>query len=514
MQRTRIIAGAILLALTATALPLTAMFYLSKRRAVETEQRHLTDYGNWTIMRADITLREASQALHDIEAAGFHDCSPAHINAMRLAAIDSRAFNEMGFYIGDHLACTSWGPADHFVARRPPQFVTPEGLAVHLHVHPRISHGQQMLGFEYGSHNVLVDPIRMVDVLVDNNMSLALANDHGDVLATLNNPDPALVRQAIQHPGPGATDRFLYSSYKAPGWIAVAIEHRTYTDADFHHQRAVLLPLGILIATLMVGGILLALRRRLSPLAELEIAVKRREFIAHYQPIVELDSGRCVGAEALVRWRRPGGQLIPPNFFIPLAEQSGLICDITDQVVERVLHDLRDLLQTDPSVHISINLCAADIESGRPLPFIKDQLRASNIPAPSIWLEATESGFLHIDAARGMLTQARAQGHSISIDDFGTGYSNLGSLHSLPLDTLKIDKSFIDAIGTESATSTVTAYIIDMAAELELEVVAEGIETEAQATYLRERNVRYGQGWLFAKAMPREDFLRYYTTNN
>ena len=487
-----------------------AMYLLGRSRSIETEQRHLTDYGNWTVMRANITLNDAIASLKDVEAQHWHDCSQAHIDAMRLYTMNHRAINEVGFFKDGYLACTSWGVVEHPLARLPADYQIEGGIGVRLRVIPLITRGQPMIGFEYGSHNVLVDPIRMVDVLVDNEMTLALANSKGEVLATLNNPDPAVVRQAIDHPGPGAAGNFLYSSYRTPLWIAVAIERRTYTHANFRRQQAMLLPLGFLMASLMVGLIAWALRRRLSPLSELEIGVKRKEFIAWYQPIVELATGRCIGAEALARWQRPDGTLVGANIFIPVAEQSGLICLITDQIMERSIAEMHPFLSSETGLHIAINLCADDVETGRPLPLLAELLRNKSIPPDRIWLEVTERGFINATAARDTLMRAQAQGHVIAVDDFGTGYSNLSLLHSLPLNVLKIDKSFVDAIGTESATSTVIAHIIDMANELQLEIIAEGIETAAQAEYLRSRGVRYGQGWFFAKAMPREEFLAYY----
>ncbi|WP_263416392.1 EAL domain-containing protein [Terriglobus albidus] len=487
-----------------------AMYLLGRSRSVETEQRHLTDYGNWTVMRANITLSDAVAALKDVEAQRWHDCSQAHIEAMRLYTMNHRAINEVGFFKDGYLVCTSWGVVDHPLPRRPPDYRIDGGIGVHLRVTPLVTRGQPMIGFEYGSHNVLVDPVRMVDVLVDNEMALALANSNGEVLATLNNPDPAVVRQAIDHPGPGEAGNLLYSSYRTSLWTAVAIERRTYTRADFHRQELVLLPVGLLIAGLMVGTITWALRRRLSPLSELEIAVKNKEFIPWYQPIVELATGRCIGAEALARWHRPDGTIVGANIFIPVAEQSELIRLITDLIVERTIADMYPFLSRKAGLHIAINLSADDVETGRPLPLLAELLRERGIPPNRIWLEVTERGFINATAARDTLMRAQAQGHIIAVDDFGTGYSNLGLLHSLPLNVLKIDKSFVDAIGTESATSTVIAHIIDMANELQLEIIAEGIETAAQAEYLRSRGVRYGQGWFFAKAMQREEFLAYY----
>ena len=164
----------------------------------------------------------------------------------------------------------------------------------------------------------------------------------------------------------------------------------------------------------------------------------------------------------------------------------------------------------DRSLHVAINLCASDIETGRVLDVLERALAGSGIEAQQIWLEATERGFINVDAARATLEKARARGHAVAIDDFGTGYSSLASLQSLPLDALKIDKAFVDTIATDAATSSVTPHIIAMARGLKLQIVAEGIETQAQADYLAAQQVEFGQGWLFAKALPAPEFLTFY----
>ncbi|MFN4162568.1 MAG: EAL domain-containing protein, partial [Stenotrophomonas sp.] len=251
-------------------------------------------------------------------------------------------------------------------------------------------------------------------------------------------------------------------------------------------------------------------RRRLSLQAELATAVRKREFFMHYQPIIELDTGICVGAEALVRWSRPDGSQVRPDLFIPLAEEHGLIEALTDQVIELVIADMRALLVQDRSVHIAINLSAGDVSSGRALKVLSARLAGTGIHPQQIWLEAPERGFIDVQRARNTLALARRAGHCVAIDDFGVGYSSLQYLQQLPLDALKIDKSFIDAIGTDSATSPVTSHIIDMAKTLGLFTVAEGIETPAQLAYLQARQVEFGQGWLFSRPLPPEAFVAFH----
>ncbi len=148
--------------------------------------------------------------------------------------------------------------------------------------------------------------------------------------------------------------------------------------------------------------------------------------------------------------------------------------------------------------------------SGRILDVLGEKLSKTGIAAGQIWLEATERGFIDIEAARATLRRARERGHFVAIDDFGTGYSSLQYLQGLPMDALKIDKSFADTIGRNSATSSVTAHIIDMAKTLDLQIVAEGVETEEQADYLKAHDVNFGQGWLFSKPLPAADFIDYH----
>jgi len=217
-----------------------------------------------------------------------------------------------------------------------------------------------------------------------------------------------------------------------------------------------------------------------------------------------------VVAGAAVVLRRPDGSLVRPDLFIPLAEDTGLIEALTDQVMDNVIADMRDLLVQDRSAHIAINLAAEDVSSGRALKVLTQKLQGTGIHPQQIWLEATERGFIDIQRARNSLAATRRAGHCVAIDDFGVGYSSLHYLQQLPLDALKIDKSFIDAIGTDSATSPVTSHIIDMAKTLGLFTVAEGVEAPAQLAYLQSRQVEFGQGWLFSKPLPPEAFAAFH----
>ncbi|CDG83227.1 EAL domain protein [Janthinobacterium agaricidamnosum NBRC 102515 = DSM 9628] len=430
---------------------------------------------------------------------------------MRVTTVTTRSVEDIGYFENGLLKCTSSGIEAERISLTPADFMLANGIGVSLHMAPHVSDGKTMVGLFYRSHKALIDPVRFADVILDQDIELAVALDDGRVLGTMHDPDPALVKRLLAG---GDSPDSLHALRRDAGLSALAIEPRSKIAARLRSEHIMLLPLGALMAAFLVGVVVWLSRRRLSPLAELQIAVEQREFVVHYQPIVALKTGVCIGAEALVRWRRPDGAMVRPDLFIPLAEDSGLILPITDQVVAAVIHELKDMLLADRNVHIAVNLCASDIESGRILPVLQRELAGTGIETQQIWLEATERGFLRADAARATLQRARDLGHAVAIDDFGTGYSSLSNLQSLPLDALKIDKSFVDTVGTDAATSSVTPHIIDIAKTLGLQIVAEGIETQAQADYLLARGVEFGQGWLYAKALPADQFLLFYQNNS
>ncbi len=511
MERSHIVAATSVLAALGAILPIAAAFYLSWSVATSREETRLSLIAEYAIMRADTAFGEATAALKSADGLKFAACSQEHISAMRSLVVTTRSIEDIGYFEGDELKCTSWGKPDTKIARQQVDFTTASGIGVTARVHPTISNGRAMLGFRYRSYSVLTDPGRFVDVLAASpDTRLAVASETGTVVSALNDPDASLIKRLVEHPQTGSDADNLFATASGSGWIAVATSSRASVLNDLGRERLLLLPLGAIVAALMVGLVLWLSRRRLSPLGELSIAVQRREFIVHYQPLIEMKTGICVGAEALVRWRRPDGSLVRPDTFIPLAEESGLIQAITDQVIDGVIGDLGAVLVADRSLHIAINLSADDIKSGRVLPIIQVALANSGVLTEQIWLEATERGFMDVKSARATIEEARRLGHSVAIDDFGTGYSSLQYLQDLPLDALKIDKSFIDTVGLVSATSAVTPHIIDIAKSLNLYIVAEGIERQEQADYLIERGVHYGQGWLYSKALPAQEFIAFY----
>ena len=242
---------------------------------------------------------------------------------------------------------------------------------------------------------------------------------------------------------------------------------------------------------------------------QLENAIRRNEIMVRYQPIIDLLNRRCVGAEALVRWRRADGEIVMPDRFIPAAERLRCTDVITDRVVELVIGELGTCLSRYPALHVAINVSPADVSSGRILSLIEDRLKGSGICPTQIWLEVTEGQQMEIDSARVTLSRARGRGHVVAIDDFGVGYSSLRYLHELSCDVLKIDRSFICGISGDGVPHPVLGCIIGIATTLGMKVVAEGVETAAQASYLAEAGVQYAQGWYFSRPKSVEDFIDY-----
>ncbi|MFJ3047894.1 EAL domain-containing protein [Herbaspirillum chlorophenolicum] len=244
--------------------------------------------------------------------------------------------------------------------------------------------------------------------------------------------------------------------------------------------------------------------------SELRRAIERGEFVVHYQPKVNLASARIVGAEALVRWQHPVRGLLPPGEFIMLAEETRLIDQIGLAVLDATCHDVGQLLERRLEFgRISINLAGSQFGDANLLDDIKRVVEHHGTPPSCLEFEITESMVMHNrDQAIAIMDGIRAEGFTISIDDFGTGYSSLAYLKRFPVNTLKIDKSFINDIPDDPNDSAIVQAIIAMGHALNLKVVTEGVETEKQLNALREFGSDDYQGYYFSKPVPYAQFLQ------
>ena len=241
---------------------------------------------------------------------------------------------------------------------------------------------------------------------------------------------------------------------------------------------------------------------------DLHRALQRHELYLRYQPVVDLDSGAVLGAEALLRWQHPDRGLVTPDAFLPAAEASGLVIPIGREVLDLAVGALADI-PADALPSIAINLSPQELAQPELVGRIHDALEGRGIAPERLCLEITENAVLdEVEHAIATLEAIRDLGVRLAIDDFGTGYSSLSYLHRLPVDTVKIDRSFVAGLEGPDANWTIVAGIIGLGRGLGLEVVAEGVETEAQAMALRDLGCHRAQGFYFSPPVALDELLR------
>jgi diguanylate cyclase (GGDEF)-like protein len=251
-----------------------------------------------------------------------------------------------------------------------------------------------------------------------------------------------------------------------------------------------------------------ASRQRASERLEMETALKhaveRSELRVLYQPKVALGTrSDVIGFEALVRWEHPERGLISPSEFIPLAEETGLVLAIGEYVLTEALRQVKRWRITNPNVTIAVNLSFRQLQDTGLVSMLNGALRASRVEPGALCLEVTESAVTHNPELAGRMIEAlKGIGVRLAIDDFGTGYSSLATLKQLPIDTLKIDQSFVHSLDSDPDEAQLVGAVIDLAHALGLSVIAEGVETDAQLARLRELGCDGAQGFLFGRPLP------------
>ncbi|TNF08797.1 MAG: bifunctional diguanylate cyclase/phosphodiesterase [Bacillota bacterium] len=255
----------------------------------------------------------------------------------------------------------------------------------------------------------------------------------------------------------------------------------------------------------------LLIKQQTEILTQLRTAIQHNEFSLHYQPILSLTHDDVIAVEALIRWNHPTKGFIPPLEFISLAEKNGFIKDITEWVFKEAARQYKAWPIERKSFRISINISAVMLMQDNFIPNLSKWISEDNIDCSKFTLEITETAVIHdIQKSIHVIKQLKRYGFSIALDDFGTGYSSLTYLQKLPIDTIKIDRSFISSITESTDDFHVLRYMVELAHHLKLEVVAEGIETPEQIQMIKSYFVDYAQGYYFCKPMPQTRVLEYF----
>ena len=511
-RRKRRLALIAVAAVLAGILPAGLMLAATYRQATTAAGVRLDHYAAVLENHADEIFGTAENVLEEIGTSIDRSCSPASVDTLRKAVYNSLYFREAALIYRSAVQCTSvrvpqtpvlinnadlliWPTTGIHIAT-PDLTLEDEvsitvlrgidgapGVAVSLMMNPR----------------QLLEPVRaaiveqQIALRIERNDGIVLSRA-GSLLVTDDDPASLVSSRSFQH---------------YPLRAVVAGNRDALLEGWWENATLfVLLGLGLSLPLFLI--LAYVDRRERSMDAQLSDALENNELHVHYQPIHETGSLRTVGAEALLRWQHPQRGMILPSVFVPLAEASGMINPLTDWLMKRVAADLDGPLADRPDFYVTLNLSPAHFSDAE-LPERVRSIFGKACRAGRLVFEVTEREMLSSsdDLARTVIDALRSDGARVGLDDFGTGYSSLRYLTQFHFDLLKIDKTFIDAIGTGSITAGLVDDVVAMARRLGLATVAEGVETAAQLDHLRKVGVEYVQGWYLSRALPMDELKVY-----
>jgi sensor c-di-GMP phosphodiesterase-like protein len=266
---------------------------------------------------------------------------------------------------------------------------------------------------------------------------------------------------------------------------------------------------GVLALLTFAFALMLPKRQRDNPITVIETALKAGEFVPYYQPVVDIRTGQLRGAEALMRWRKPDGSIILPGVFIPLAETSGLILDLTRSIMRQASNELGPVFARRPHLKVGFNMVARHFADEDVVHDVNEIFKNSQLRLSQIVLEMTERQPIEsLTDTRRVIAALQGLGVQVALDDVGTGHSGLSYMLKLGVDIIKIDKMFVDSIGIDRNSTAIVETLIDLADNMRMEIIAEGVENFEQVIHLRNLGIRLAQGYVFAPPLPSSSFLK------
>lgn len=518
MRKKSLVVVFLLVGCAALVFPITLSAFLAWQEGRAEASRDLARLTIDVLRRSTASREQIEQAIKELSSPPLlAPCSPEQIRRMNAVAARAGYLQGLGYIQNGFLQCSSVANFDEPVALGEPHRVNASGIESWSSVELP---GVPGVRFNINSRNgfaAILSPDLVLDTLPDSSISLTqVGNKRGSIVRSRGVFKPEWLANYQGEQLTFFDGDYFVTITPAANWETSMVAAMTAEQLQLKTREAMarMVPVGLLIGLLLASLVYFIGRYRLSLKAQLQKALSRREFYLLYQPVMDLRSGQCAGAEALIRWTQPYGDVVSPVVFIPAAEKHGLIQQITAQVMDMVAEDAVQLIKDNPDTHIAINFSADDLHSEQTEARLKALIASTGGSSRNILIEATERGFMSPEKAKDVLVSVRSQGFKVAIDDFGTGNSSLSYLATYDLDFLKIDKLFVDSLGHDTPSSRVAFHIIEMARTLGLQMIAEGVETDQQREILRDAGVQFAQGWVFGKPMPMAELAEFMRRHN
>lgn len=502
---------AIAVAVVVSVVPFGVGYHALDRFAEVTARDEVTSMSQRLLTRAERVITDSISPLKDLERRKALDCSPDS-RAAFVEAISGSAYVSRITLVdpGGYPKCTA-----------PPRVGADGAVApVDGAEDPLISLSLQTLPDSVEGGNVLrvLSRAHTGDRLMAETRSSALAVDPG--------PEPMRAARVVDIRLRGA-DSWLTSGDdshggKLDGSLSVVVSSTLYpidvtvsVPAQAVYSNVRPLQFGLIIGSLGLGIVLIAIAIYINWRPEIDIdgqmqsAVRRNEFVPYYQPVIDLASGKLEGSEMLARWMRSDGQFVPPGRFMPFAETSGHIFEITRQLMRKTAQELGPFYAKHPELKVSINLFAGHFDDRRIIEDIVDIFGGGQVRYDQLVFEVTERYPLKdLGVARKIIAEIRSLGCRVALDDTGTGHGGLAYIQQLGIDIIKIDKMFIDMLTQDQVSSSIVDVLAELARTLDMGVIAEGVENEEQIARLIKIGVTSAQGYLFSPALSGRHYLQ------
>jgi sensor c-di-GMP phosphodiesterase-like protein len=521
----------------AVLIGLAAGYFVGRVSILHSVNARLNEYSAQILQHDEELAYEVTETLRQANQTNFLHCSDADLELLRKLTFAARFLKDITRIERDRYLCSATtGKVSGTLPSIQPDITLPDGYRIYRRYPLRVSAGDFAEVVSAGSTEVAVgpdifaefpqEPIRYFVGVVDP----AHLNAQGLLAPGAFSPTPSSQAaggaQTVQLAGvmgvssvqasvlgagkPLRIEDALLNARCSARFPLCAVTQMPMRDI-WHSNRALMagyIGTGGIAGASCAVALLFAGRKKRNHSSQLKRAILMGKLSMAYQPIVELGTHKIVGAEALARWTDEDGDTIKPETIIALAEAEGFVSEITRFAITRSLEELREVFDSRPNFHLHINLAPSDLADPRLLLLLDEKLHHSTIQPANLTFELTERATSDKELAVAAIRRLRQRGHAVFIDEFGTGYSNLAYLTELAVDGIKINRSFIATLGTDSVTSSIVPQILAVAKAFNLTVVVQGIEREEQAVYFATDDPKMlGQGWFFGQAIPARSLM-------